>query len=89
MSRHLTAGRVSNPGEALAYLTDCTLATVQDLAFRARPPKSELARQITIAQLSIDWLRVWKIEPQGRAVDVIAAGGSVADWIAGKREGGA
>lgn len=84
MTQHLTADRVTSPGEALSYLTDCTLATVEDLAFRARPPKAELKRQIDIAQKSIDWMVRFGVTPTGRAASVVASGKSVADWIASK-----
>lgn len=37
----------------IEYLTECTLATVESLAARSKPPKHELARQISIAQTGI------------------------------------
>ncbi len=85
MARHLTHDRVSNPADALSYLTDCTLATVEDLAGRSRPPKGELKRQIEIAQKSIDWMIQFGIEPSGRGARVIAHGGNVANWVASRQ----
>jgi hypothetical protein len=68
---HLTRDRVRDPGDALAYLTDCTLATVDDLCMKKSASKYERNRQISIAQTAIDWMRQMGIEPSGRAVDVI------------------
>lgn len=41
----------------LADMIECTLATVEDLGSRARPPVGELNRQIMIAQRGLDVLR--------------------------------
>ena len=43
---------VRDPAQALVYITDCTLATVCDLATKKKKSKSEFARQISIAQTS-------------------------------------
>lgn len=40
--KNMNTHDVRDTGQALAYITDCTLATVTDLASRARPPKNEL-----------------------------------------------
>lgn len=72
---------VRDAGQALAYITDCTLATVTDLASLARPPKHELKRQIGIAQKAIDWMDTFKIDYSStRAADVKALGGKVEVW---------
>lgn len=72
---------VRDAGQALAYLTDCTLATVTDLASRARPPKHELARQIGIAQKAIEWMDRFKVDYSAtRAADVKKLGGTVEGW---------
>ena len=66
--------------QALAYVTDCNLATVCDLASLKKPPKQEFARQISIAQQAIDWMRSYGVDFTGtRAVDVVKAG-NVATW---------
>lgn len=54
--------QVRNAGQALAYLTDCTMATVADLAMKKSRSKSEYKRQIGIAQQGVDWLRDFKID---------------------------
>lgn len=51
MNKH----EVRDTGQALAYITDCTLATVCDLAGKKSKSKSEYARQISIAQTAINW----------------------------------
>lgn len=72
---------VRDAGQALAYVTDCTLATVTDLASLARPPKHELKRQIGIAQKAIDWMDLFKIDYSStRAHDVKNNGGTVEAW---------
>jgi hypothetical protein len=77
--KHLTRDRVRSPEDALAYVTDCTLATID--SYPKSGSKSELKRQISIAQCSIDWMRQMDIEPSGRAVDVIEKfEGSVQAW---------
>lgn len=86
----LTSDRIRGTDDALAFLTECTLATVEGLAGRARPPKHELSRQISIAQTGITHLG-GIVQPgvnRGcpRVQDVIESGLSVEDWIKGKQE---
>lgn len=45
-----------NDLQMVEYLTECTLATVDDLAMKKSRPKGEFARQQLIAQRGIDWL---------------------------------
>lgn len=47
--------------DALAYLTECTLATVTDLKMKKSASKSETARQIRIAQIGVDWCNSEKV----------------------------
>lgn len=70
---------VRTPGQALAYLTDCNLATVCDMAGRKSRPKAEFERQKRIAQQGVDWMRAMNIECDNRATEVIKAG-SVDAW---------
>lgn len=44
---------VRNEKEALAYMIDCTLATVEMMAMRARPSIGDLKRQCSLAQRGI------------------------------------
>lgn len=71
--------------DALAYLTECTLATVADLKMKKSAPKNETARQINIAQVGIDWCQNEEINLAAihatRANEVIKKfNGRVKDW---------
>lgn len=70
--------------EALAYITDCNLATVCDLAGKKSRSKYEYVRQQSIAQQAIDWMRSFGVDySETRAKDVVEKfGGSVAAWAA-------
>lgn len=71
---------VRDAGQALAYITDCTLATVCDLAAKKSRPKSEFERQKLIAQTAINWMRDMHIDfSTTRAEDVMKIG-SVDAW---------
>lgn len=63
--------RVKTPEQALVYLVDCTLATVEDLAMKKSRPKGEYRRQIKIAQTGIDWIKEMNIECDSRPKKVI------------------
>lgn len=72
--------RVTNPAQALAYITDCTLATVSKMALLKSKNKAEYNRQIGIAQTSIEWMVKFGVSMAGtRAIDVLKAG-SVEKW---------
>jgi len=69
------------PSQALAYMTDCTIATVADMAMKKSRSKREYRRQISIAQAGVDWVREMYVDyTETMIVDVVAHGGSVADW---------
>ena len=66
------------PEHALAYLTDCTLATVADMAMKKRRPAYEFKRQIQIAQSGVTWMRQMGVDcSRTRAKDIT---GTVAEW---------
>lgn len=69
----------TSEGEALAYITDCTLATVCHMAFKKSRPKGEYERQIGIAQKALDSMRRFGTDYNlTRATDVVRGfGGSV------------
>lgn len=73
---------VRNSDNAVAYLADCTLATVSRLAMKKSRPVGEFNRQIGIAQSAVDWIVAFNIDCRGtRAHQVITeCGGSVASW---------
>jgi hypothetical protein len=53
---------VRNCDQALAYITDCCLATVEYMAMLKNPAKSEFSRHINIAQIACDWLDTMHID---------------------------
>lgn len=75
---------VKTAAEALAYITDCTLATVCHMAGMRSRKKSEYVRQQAIAQTSIDWMREMGVDYSStRAREVVDSHrGSVARWAA-------
>jgi hypothetical protein len=74
--------RIATTDQALSYLTDCTLATVCDLAMKKSASKSELKRQISMAQTAIDSMKRFNVDFKGtRAEDICSKhNGSVAAW---------
>lgn len=73
--------QVRTPEQALAYLVDCTLATVSGMALLKSRKKSEFERQIAIAQQGIDWMKEMKIDPAtSRAEEIINQGTTVTQW---------
>lgn len=76
-------GRINEPGHALAYLTECTLATVCDLAGKKSRSSSEFNRQKSMAQQAVNWMREMGVDfKTTRAEDVVRLGGSVDEWAA-------
>lgn len=73
--------QVRSAADALSYLTDCTLATVSDLAGKKSRSAHEFYRQKNIAQAGIDWMKAFGVPLESRAVDVDAIG-SVEEWAA-------
>lgn len=75
---------VRTPEQALAYLTECNLATVSDLAARKTPPKQELKRQTEMAQLGINWIKQFEtpdgLKDQGGRIKEVLQCASVDAW---------
>lgn len=73
---------VRSTDAALAYLTDCTLATVTSLASKKSGSKYETRRHIAMAQQAIDWMREFGVDYTAtRAKEVVAQyGGNVERW---------
>ena len=78
MNKH----QVRDPGKALAYITDCTLATVSDLAGKKSRPKHEFERQKSIAQTVINWMVQMKVDFSTTRASEVVAVGSVDAWAA-------
>ena len=68
--------------DALAYIVDCTLATVSTMAMKKRRAKYEFERQISIAQTGLNWMEEMgvRISSDNRAFDALKAGG-VKEWV--------
>lgn len=62
MPRIISGNNLRNHEEGLAYMVECTLATVSALLLKKNPPKSELSRQIAIAQAGLHCLGPTKID---------------------------
>lgn len=75
---------VKTVNEALAYITDCNLATVCDMAQKKTRRKVEYARQQSIAQSAINWMICMDVDfSSTRAREVVDSHrGSVARWAA-------
>jgi hypothetical protein len=74
---------VSNPDQALVYMVECTLATVEYMAGLKSKSKSEYVRQQGIARTGIDWIRRYNlgVEPSSRVAKVwYSFNGSVDQW---------
>ena len=72
---------VRTEADAIAYLVDCTLATVSDMAVKKSRKKHEYSRQISIAQTGVNWMRDFGIDQTWtRADEVKGFGWSVAEW---------
>ncbi len=78
---YLRKDALKTPEEALAYLADCLLATVESLP--RSTPKSAYERHVAIAQTAVDAISRMDIRltPGHRAGEVISGcRGSVSDW---------
>jgi hypothetical protein len=73
---------IRSAGDLVAYLTDCTLATVADLSMKKSASKSETRRQISIAQTAINkGLQLGVSFDRTRAAEVISKhGGDCNEW---------
>lgn len=74
---------VRDEASALAYMVDCTLATVCDMAMKKSRPKHEYARQKSMAQIGVNWLVSFKADYHDtRVAQVMSAphSGSVDSW---------
>lgn len=71
---------VMNAGQALAYITDCCLATVADMATKKRKPKHEYSRQISIAQTACNWMRDFGIDASSTRAEDIIGKMTVEEW---------
>ena len=74
---------VKDGDKLAAYLVDCTLATVADMAMKKSRGKYEFERQKDIAQFGIDKMREMRNFGEGtRAEEIIKRGITVEEWSA-------
>lgn len=76
----MTKYEVRTVEKALAYITDCTLGTVVDMAARKRRPKREFERQMRIAQTAIDWIVAMGVDASTTRVEDVLDAGNVRAW---------
>lgn len=83
----LSKSRCKNAGDGLAYITECTLATVERLAMAKSPPIGEFNRQCSIAQTGIEMLLQFNLTlpTHGRLFDIASTHLSVIQWAADLR----
>ena len=67
--------QIRSPEDALAYLTDCCLATVSSLSMKRSRGKADYERHISIAQTAVDQLISFGIDP-----GVTRAKKVITDW---------
>lgn len=72
--------QVKTPEDALVYITDCTLATVSNMAYKTRRQKHEFERQMSIAQTAVNWVVEMGIDVSKSRVAEVVAAGSVNEW---------
>ena len=72
--------QVRTPADALAYITDCTLATVCDMAGKKSRAKHEFERQMAIAQTAITWMQEMGVDVSTTRAESVIAAGSVQKW---------
>lgn len=74
--------QVNTPEEALAYMADCTLATVEYMALMKSRKIGEYKRQISIAQKAVNWMIKMGVDMSGtRAAEIPDA--DVEKWAKG------
>ena len=52
----MSLNNIQTTEDALEFMIECTLATVDDLSMKKKPPVGEYSRQIRIAQRGLDHL---------------------------------
>lgn len=71
---------VDSPDKALAFMVDCTLATVEAMALIKSRKKGEYSRQIKIAQSGVDWIKSMGVDRNYMHRKEVFDFPSVQDW---------
>lgn len=82
----LTSYNLRSQEDAFCYLIECTLATVERMTGLARPQKSELERQVNMANGAIKW--VSEAPRKGSRTEAVIEkfNGDVVAWAKASRE---
>ena len=80
--QNLSADNISNNSEALIFLTEFTLASLEHLDDASRPNKNEIRRHIAIAQFGIQWIATEPRERYSpRVHEIISSKAMVHEWL--------
>ena len=72
---------INSADDAVEWISECTLATVEHLVSLKRKSKSEVERQVRIAQVGIDHIKSSGRKQKNRIADVIFKhAGDVSVW---------
>lgn len=83
----MNRNRVQTSEDALAYLLDCNLATVDDFCMKKNIVKSAYERAIEIAQINLDWCVIFNSDvSKTRGKELVENNWSVAQYATNERE---
>lgn len=81
---------IKTPEDSLSYLSDCTLATVEELVFYKKINKAQLERHISIAQTTLELCIQFNVDVKGSRAEEIHPFGSkykdVSEWAEAQRK---
>lgn len=67
--------------DALVYIIECNLATVSYMAGLKKRQVGEFNRQVSIAQLGVEWIKDFKINTKNTTCgEILDSNISVSDW---------
>lgn len=73
--------QIKTADDAVEWMTECTLATIEHLVALKRQSKSEIQRQINIAQVGVDYIKGVDRPRNHRIRDVLRRhDGDVLSW---------
>lgn len=87
MLSSFAASQVRTRNDALVYLTDCTLATVEGLALSSNPPVRELFRHCSIAAVAVAACVAAGAVTSPRIAEILKSGSNVHSWAQAMRRG--
>jgi hypothetical protein len=78
--RALHRDEIRTAAHALAYLTDCSLASVEHFVLKSKPPVGAYRKAVGQAQFGVDKCRALATLGAGRAADILVDNTSVDAW---------